>query len=83
MRISIKTKKRKLLIATGDDAEQHETEEQVEWIQMNGADLSIAPEPEGDYYEEEEEEEWIPSEMGTPKKPHSFGFAPRSKPNML
>jgi hypothetical protein len=77
MRISIKTKKRRLVIATGSDTDALEPATQSEWIQMSGADLTVAPDPEAEYYEDEEGEEWVPSELKT-----TLGFAPRTSPNI-
>jgi hypothetical protein len=84
MRISIKTKKRRLLIATGDDTAVEE--QQVEWIQMNGGDFQVVPEEEIEYVEEGEED-WIPDELSiapvASKATHNFGFAVRPNPNTL
>ena len=78
MRVSIKTKKRRLFVATGDDAVEQEA---VEWIQLNGGDFQVVPE-EIDSIEGDEEDAWIPDEMRkAPEIPtmqsRSFGFTNR------
>lgn len=67
MRVSIKTRKRRLVIATGEDAVAQEA---VEWIQMDGADLSIAPDTEETSGEDGEE------------AARRFGFTVTDKPNI-
>lgn len=79
MKLTFSTRKRRLLIATGQDAHQAE-QSATEWVQLNSADLSIAPEHEQWVYEDDEDEE-IPTEMGT-RTPGSFGFAPPMKSNI-
>lgn len=75
MRVNIKTKKRRLMIATGDDAREAERpsleELTAEWVRLDGADFSIA-ESDDEGSLDGDEEDWIPNEM-------SFGFAPKRR----
>lgn len=63
MRITFKSKKRRLVVATGDDAVETPS---AEWIQLDGGDFAVVSEEEVVYYEEEEEAR------------RGFGFSPRT-----
>lgn len=43
MRISIKSKLLRLVIATGEDADEVEAQPAVEWIQMDDGSFEVAP----------------------------------------
>lgn len=65
MRISIKSKLLRLVIATGDDAEEVEAQPAVEWIQMDDGSFEVAPDADADDIE------------GGEERSHGFGFNPK------